>query len=806
MIQTSLRLLITSVLVWAGVQASAQGPPNEYETLKSEVQLRAETIQELKRQGAFKEGAGGLLIEASSDISQPQRHLLDEENTARQRLFELIAMRLQKSPGEVAGMFQAMATKSASQPREAAPATMPKPDPKQDTPHVMPMKSAEPSATGNPTSNTPLPNPRTKAVPMKVLSRPLAAIYAEPSPNAFKIKENTPAFNAYYVYQKQEGWYEVGSDNKGKKLGWMKADDVMEWKQNLVVAFSHPEGRKPVLMFRDQQPLLNIVQADRSARSSGAAQLYDTIEHGQIPSNFPVQTIEPKRASQSQFYVLPILNYVSTEMDGREGRVLQLAAGSRKRGSSDLQDPKEREQLNRATDFTGKAAQGAQVDVVFVMDLTRSMGPFAEATLSMIKQIVHELRSDSQVTQSMRFGFWGYRDFPEMCKGIEFNTYNFTPELMPISEFPGRLGEVRETKIDSVDYEEDVFAGVTDAIEKTNWRPGSVKQVILVGDAPGRSPGICGKGFPDGPKGTKSGLDAEGVRALADSRNVYITSLYLKADRWKEYAEAGGRQFGILARNPNARGSENVRVLAADDTRIYAATAEALSHGIIDFLHNIQSGIVPPSYTVDAPPLSTSSSSDVKTEAAGREAGAELARNMFRGALVEWLGAKDAATVPRDVTVWASDKDLLNSKVQSLEVQVYLTKNELNNLKLVADSVVNAGVRGKISGEDLFHALQAVVASAAADPEQIKNAETLGKTGIVPEFLRDLPYQSSLMQMTNETWTRMSPDAQDQFINTVLAKLQYYQKVHDNADRWQSLNEGDDRDNWVAGIPLDQLP
>ena len=52
----------------------------------------------------------------------------------------------------------------------------------------------------------------------------------------------------------------------------------------------------------------------------------------------------------------------------------------------------------------------------------------------------------------------------------------------------------------------------------------------------------------------------------------------------------------------------------------------------------------------------------------------------------------------------------------------------------------------------------------------------------------------------------MSPDAQDQFLRGVESKLRFYQAIHDNSENWQALNEGDDRDNWVASVPLDELP
>ena len=75
---------------------------------------------------------------------------------------------------------------------------------------------------------------------------------------------------------------------------------------------------------------------------------------------------------------------------------------------------------------------------------------------------------------------------------------------------------------------------------------------------------------------------------------------------------------------------------------------------------------------------------------------------------------------------------------------MFLTKDELNSLKLAVDRVLDAGTRGKITGEDFFQALQAVVAAAASNPEQIQTAETLAKTGLIPDFLKGLPYRSDV--------------------------------------------------------------
>jgi serine/threonine-protein kinase PpkA len=800
--KTSFRILLALLLYLTSMAARA----DDFSDLKEAIQLRAPAILELKARGLIREGSNGLLEGASDAIDPEQQKLLELENGDRQRIFQLIAQRNHVTPEEVAQDFQRLV---ATAPKPSAAATPPPVVTTHSAVPAPPAVTAQPAVPPAPPANSgpsgPVRNDRSAALPLKVLTKPFAKIFAAPQENAQKVRENVPAFSAFYVYQKENGWYQVGSDNHGKKLGWMLADDVIEWKQNLVVEFTHPEGRKPVLLFGAKEVLDHIVNEPKNSRVEQVRSLYDTIERGDLPPNFPVRTMEPRRSvkSRDQFYVLPIVNFEETEMDGREGRLLQLAAATRQRGAVLLKSERDRSDLKR--EANQKYAPGVKVDLVFVMDLTLSMGPFADRTLEMINSCLRRIGADDQVVEAMRFGFWGYRDFPENCPGIEFNTRNYTPSLQRLSEFATTLRSVKETKVDSVDYPEDVFAGVADAIQKTQWRKDALRFIVLVGDAPGRGPGEYDPACtaPDRPVGTRSGMNEESIRHLADESHVYVSALYLSVPKWRQYEASGERQFRTIAHNPNDQpGGENVRVLNARDTAVYKQTAQSLADGIMDHVKEAQG-------RGDGPPVTNTNTSgkvNVENEEQARNAGRDLAGNMFRGAMVEWLGKVDPATIPRDVTAWASDKDLLDSAIQSLEVQVLLTKDELNSLKLVLDRVLNAGMRGKITGEDFFQALRAVVAAAASSPEQIQTAETLAKTGLVPDFLKGLPYQSALMDMSNEYWRNMSTDQQDQFLRGVESKLQFYQAIHDNSENWQFLNEGDDRDNWVAGVPLQQLP
>lgn len=756
---------------------------SDLDDLKRSVQLRAAAVETLKGQGVLAEGPDGLLV-ARGDIPVTQKRILDDENADRTRIFAIIAARLKTSPGEVAGRFAGMAAKGAPPSRPAAPALPPAPLPQN--------RDAGPRGAAAP-SGGPAP---------KVITRPAAAMLAEPETSAKVVRADVPAFSIWYVSKKMGDWFQVAAREGGEPAGWVSARDAIEWKQNLVVSFTHPDGRKPVLFFKDEAPLRQLSSEPSAQRLGELKSLYAAIETGEIGAGFPVEAMEPARSinARDQFYLLPIVDYREAEIDGREGRLLQVSAITKKRGAGSLEDPGARAAAARKSNY-GKAGN-VKVDIVFVMDMTRSMGPFINKTLEMIQGCMDLMKGEPAVANAIRFGLWGYRDSPEACPGIGFNTKNFTPALQDMGSFAKTLSGVEETKVDSKDYEEDVFAGMADGIEKTAWREGALRLIVLVGDAPGRPPGTTGKGNPGGPKGTESGLDAESIRRLADSANVYVTSIYLTSPKWEAYSETGEEQFRLFARNPNSRpGAENFRAINAADPSLYGETSGALAEGLLEFMKKAVTGELK-----EADLQSRALPSEVVDRGSAKQAGLKLASDMFRGAMVQWLGSAEGAEAPPDITGWASDKDLSAPAVMAFDVQVFLTKNQLNNLKVMLDRVADAMLRGKISGEDFFEALRAVVAVTARDPDKIPKAENLAQAGLVPAFLQSLPYPSTVMGMTNESWRQLSPDAQSQIINTVMGKLKYYQTVHDNPERWVALNEGDSSDAWVALIPLDQLP
>lgn len=644
-------------------------------------------------------------------------------------------------------------------------------------------------------------------LPLRVLARPFSNIYKEPDVTKGTVEENVPTFQSYYVYTRPEvkatgtdtnGWYEVGSDVRGTVLGWMRAEDVMEWKQTMSLAYTHPEGRKPVLMFEDREVLLNLVKAPTDQRKQEIEALYATLDTGKIPADFPIRSVEPKKAVDisSQFYLLPILEFGVIELENREGRILKLAAatasGPDARDDSDIRKNKEYREgaLSSGTSIDLEKLKTLELDLVFVMDMTGSMQPYIDAALGVVKNIALFVTRDAEIKKSIHFGLWGYRDSVQDIPALEFNTKNFTPTLQSVEEFEKTLSGVRAASVGSQDYDEDVFSGVDKAMRETQWTPDALRFIVLIGDAPSHE-----LGHP----WNYSGQSAQTLRGFADDNKIYIFALHIKDPdpRATPFHERAEPQFRTLSRNKGMEGESSYYSVASIDLDGFARATQDIAEVLVAMVAQAKQGQVVTS-TPPPPPASTASTPQQSTDARTQAA------KMGYAALVEWIGKETETKAPRDIIAWAVDKDLLDPSIQAMDVRLLINKKDLDSLQKVLSEVIAAGRRGQIGGEDFFTALQATAASLSRTPDQIRNAKSMAD--LVPEFLVGLPYKSRLMAMNNELWASWSNDEQDEFLKELDAKIQLYTVIHDEPGGWIQLNPGDDPDEFVYPISLEMLP
>lgn len=751
----SLQSIFRAVLLAASVIAAIAG---EFEDLKASLQKRTLKLRELKDSKSISEGPNGFLV-SSAEATAEARAVVDAENFERLRMFGLVSKQSGMSVDEVARRFSEMA-------HDDIPVSRPGIQP----PAGAPAHDYVPVAEGS-------------SLPLKVLTRPDSPMYAEPSEGSRILNGSVPPFSAWVVLAKENNWYKLGEAVGNKATGWMKAADLMEWKHHMVVSFTHPGNRKRSLIFKEKQDILQMLDMPLDARSKTWDGYFTEAENGQ---NEHTVGLEPDGwvREKNQFYLLPILEQQEVESAGQELTLVKVAAATRERGQS-------------TTDTQASQKAPPMLDIVFVMDLTRSMGPFVESTLNMLGDIANNFEEEAAGGGSVRFGFWGYRDDPELCKGIEFNTHNFTKDLQDVETFLETLRTINETKVDSIDYAEDVFSGVSDAITHSKWRDGSVKTILLVGDAPGRAPGEEERESRKSPRprGTESDMDAKALRALASASSVYLASYYLESPKWKQFTQRGAAQFRTLSTNPGSTQAD-FAIINAESSNDYAEAAQSYAAQMAQNLSLLaKEGRMPPNVE-----------NDPEQETSPSDTGRAMADNLFRNAFIEWNSANSELEAPRDVEGWMSDKDPTDPSKLALEPGVLLTKTQLSDLRDRVNEIIDAMLKVEVGGQDFFKELHAVVTIGGRDPGRIKDSRTLMESNHFPDFLHGLPYKSKIMGMTGDDWREMGADRANQYRNEIVSKVSYYAEIYKDGTKWQKLNEKSDSGEYVTPIPIDMLP
>jgi uncharacterized protein YgiM (DUF1202 family)/uncharacterized protein YciI len=682
-----------------------------------------------------------------------------------------------------------------------------------------------------------------QSLPLRVLSRAFSKVYKAPDANSGTVAENVPAFQSYFVYGKKGGasdldeqvWYEVGSDNRGTILGWMSSDDVFEWQQTMCLSYTHPEGRYPVLMFEKKAELEKLTAMAPDKRKEMAEKYYIDIAMGDVPPEFPIVTVEPKKAVDitKEFYLLPILQFAEIELDNREARILKLAAVTGEeadaRISSDIRTNKQylQDAVQGSGSVSAATLEKLGVDIVWVMDTTNSMMPYINQTLKVVEDASKRISANAELAKAVKFGVWGYRDSVSIAD-IGYNVKNYTPQLQGIDQFVETLKTVDVTTAGSQGYAEDVFSGVNGAVDETAWTPDAIRFVILVGDAPAHQPGH---------KWNASGQSQATLRAIADDRNITLYAIHIKDPKAEQYHALAEEQFQTLSTNRGAEGGPAYFTTSSEDLVGFEQMTKMVTDSIIGLLekvHQEKNKIVAANPSTSNASVAKASDFDGPSPAATlpaatphsvnldllegpqqpTEADKSAAGNADQGktdaaikaAFVQWIGSQAGAQAPRDVVAWVTDKDLLATDIQSLEVRLLINKQQLDSLRETLKTILAAGRKGQISGEDFFSSLQAAAATTARDPEMIKRAKSLAQSGLVPEFLVGLPYRSRIMDMTNELWGSWSVDEQDMFLADLEARIMAYETIHDGPEGWVQLNKSDDPSDYVYPISLELLP
>lgn len=135
-----------------------------------------------------------------------------------------------------------------------------------------------------------------------------------------------------------------------------------------------------------------------------------------------------------------------------------------------------------------------KIDLLFICDITGSMGGFIEDAKKRMRDILNQLSDEFKV--DTKVGLSLYRDHPSQ----DYSFVTVTFDLESIAEIQSKIDLVQVNG--GGDYEEAVLDGIIDGITSMTWRKGSKRIAFLIGDAPPHNKDssmccYCGKTWGD---------------------------------------------------------------------------------------------------------------------------------------------------------------------------------------------------------------------------------------------------------------------------------------------------------------------
>lgn len=596
-----------------------------------------------------------------------------------------------------------------------------------------------------------------------------------------------PPFSRFYVYERASAanaeWLKVGPDSFGQTVGWLPASCTVDWKMQLTLAFTNPANRDRLMFFKERSTLEGILDAPDPV--SHVAPLRAKLKQGKLADGVLAQEPEFFVDLQKEFYLLPVLSgeEVMTE-EGFRTRILNVASVSKAEAAS-------------ATAGTAGNSANPQVvtsqlkefsaAVVFVIDSTISMDPYIQRTRDAISKVYAQIEKEN-LGKQVKFGLVAFRSSTDAVAGLEYvsKMYADPNSVKDGADFMSKVADLKQAKVSSSSFDEDAYAGVMHAVDQVDWNQFGARYVVLISDA----------GAIEGDnKLSKTGLSAEQVRIEASNPGVAIYSLHLKTKAGLNNHGKAEAQYQALSTYPGTNTSLYYPV-DAGDLDAFGRKVDALAAAI--------TGQVKAAYMGEDAIGSALNAQQEPAEQKMLEDAALIGHAMR----LAYLGEKTGSQAPPVFQAWIADRDLIKQNVPTTDVRVLLTKSQLSDLSDVLKQILDAANEGLISPTEMFERLRSVAATMGADPNQLKqngNAK-LADLGMLGEYLEDLPYQSEVLNLDEETWKSWDGLAQEKFIRTLSTKLRHYQRYNADVDRWVALaKDSDARDN-VYPVPLEMMP
>lgn len=667
----------------------------------------------------------------------------------------------------------------------------------------------------------------------RVLSTPACLLHEKA--DASDAGRTVPALSQYYVYGEQGNMYEVGSDSIGTVSGFMKKDCAVPWKMQLALMFTNPANRNRALIFEQETALDQII--DNEDGASRYKKLYDQVAKTKTADN--VISIEPEEYVdyQQKFYLLPILNSVESmypdgslvykheiasitakEAANAASATTAETAGSSTAGSAGSQGSAAGS--GTAADAgTKTAAAGADKSpaagadpaaqagdptivsfksaVVFVIDSSISMRPYIERTKKAVNSIYKSIES-AGLNDSVHFGLVSFRADTRKVPGLEYTSkvYLRPGEASTAEEFNKKVASLDQAKVSSSQFDEDAYAGIDLALKEVNWNDYGGRYIVLITDA-----GAIGGSDRE----SSTGLDAAALRMEADHYGAAIYTMHLLTSSGKKTHKKAREQYEDLSFN-QVLNKPLYYPVNAGSVESFGSMVDTLSRSLTNQVQLATQGMMAAGSSLSATEEQPAEPAPEEATKEQNEALQEDSRKLGLAMQLAYLGRVKGTESPEFLKGWMYDRDVDDHNKQVCAPVVLVNRNQLSDLYNLVNGVLQAGIAGQLSSEDMFTQLQALAAQMGRDPSQLSKSSSIGEMGIMGELLDELPYKSTIASMNVEDWNNMGSQEQEERVRALENSLKYIQHCAGDNDRFIRLNEDADSSEEVYPIPLEALP
>jgi hypothetical protein len=426
------------------------------------------------------------------------------------------------------------------------------------------------------------------------------------------------------------------------------------------------------------------------------------------------------------------------------------------------------------------------VGIVFVIDTTVSMQPYIDETHAAVRRIYEQI-SESPVADKVSFGMIGFRDNVEARPGLGYTTKVYLPlerEQDPAGVLDA-FATARAAESSSVGFAEDSIAGLEDAILLPGWdeaEPGfGGRYVILITDA--------GPKNPDNPL-ARSPLRPTELQVSAEENGIAVLALHLLTPDGAPNHASAATAYKEITR---FAGSEPFYFPVEDgDPAAFRVEVDRLAERLIGQIQQARE-------IAEAPPTRPAAATESEPVDALEQLGLAMR--------LAYLGRVMETQAPDLFSAWMADSAIEDPTRLAVSVRLLLTKNQLSTMRDVMQAILEAGetTQSGLAPEQFFDQLKSAVAQLAQDPDRLVQTDFADLGEAIGEFLGDLPYNSQVMEMTEERWLTAGTERRE-FLDGLRSKLAYYEMLHDDPRKWTVLDEAASPGESVTAMPFSLLP